>query len=112
MKRSLLAIAAVVLGLALAGCPGKPPEYSAAQIVVNGLTCDMCVSKVEMAVKALEGVQMVSVSLKEKLASVQFEAGKLKLEDIEHAIAEAGFAANATPRNETAAGDLPSCCQQ
>ena len=102
----------VVLGIAVTGCPPyPPPELSAAEIAVNGMTCDMCVEKIESAVGDLEGVHAVSVDLKEKLASVEFEAAKVKLADIEHAIADAGYSANATVRDEAAHEDLPSCCQ-
>ena len=113
VRLAVLTCVLSLLGIIFAGCPVRPPmEYSASEIALNDITCDMCVEKIESVVSHLEGVQEVTVSLKEKLASVTFEPSKLKLSDIEHAIAEAGFTANSIVRNETAHQDLPGCCQQ
>ena len=111
MKLTLFLMVVGGLCLVFAGCPGPPQELRAAEIAVNGLTCDMCVSKVETAVNSLEGIEEVTVDLNEKFASIRFDEARVSLTDIEHAIAEAGFSANGTPRSETAHSQLPSCCQ-
>jgi len=100
-----------VAGLVLAGCPPPPPETSSIDIVLDGLTCDMCVAKVEKALAKVDGIREYTVDLQKKVASVTFESAKVRLSDIEQAIARAGFTANGTSRNSDAYEQLPACCR-
>ena len=58
---------------------------------VEGMSCAHCVSAVEGAVKALDGVENVQVSLDEKNATVDFDDEKLSVDSIKEAIEDQGF---------------------
>ncbi len=107
----ILGLSLSFLGIITTGCPPPLEEFSAVDIAVNGMTCDECVDRITEAVANLDGVHAVSVDLKEKIASVKFEVVKLKLADIEHAIAEAGFDV-AGNEPEAQSHDAAGCCAQ
>ncbi|MCY0876920.1 MAG: heavy-metal-associated domain-containing protein [Firmicutes bacterium] len=62
-----------------------------AVIGVKGMTCDGCVNSVTRALKAVPGVQTVSVSLEKEQAQVDFESGKASIDDLRRVVEEAGF---------------------
>jgi len=112
MKTTLLFLSTLaILSIGITGCPDQLPDASTQEIALGGLTCDMCVTKVEKALAALDGVDSYTVDLEAKLATVRFEASKITLASIESAIADAGFTANGTSRSEQAHAELPACCQ-
>lgn len=58
---------------------------------VEGMSCGHCVETVTKAVKAVQGVKEVSVSLEDKQVSVDYEEREGALNEISAAITEAGF---------------------
>ncbi|MBX2992063.1 MAG: heavy-metal-associated domain-containing protein [Bacteroidetes bacterium] len=80
-------------------------------IEVKTVKCEMCVDNITKALEAVEGVTKANVDLKKKVASVQYLPSKLALAVLEHTIAEAGYDANETKRNEEVYRTLPKCCQ-
>lgn len=58
---------------------------------VNGMSCSHCEHAVKTAVGALEGVSGVSVDLKGKKVTVEFEPGKVTLGRIGEAIEDQGY---------------------
>lgn len=58
---------------------------------VEGMSCGHCVETVTKAVKAVQGVKEVSVSLEDKQVSVDYEEREGALNEISVAITEAGF---------------------
>lgn len=60
-------------------------------INVQGMSCEHCVNAVESAVKSLDGVKKVDVSLKKNLATVKFDESIVALDAIKEAIKEAGY---------------------
>ncbi len=123
MKRFTLL--AALLGFALAGCE-KPKEEasnkdgatqtmlaSAGEVAINVPTiqCNSCASNIEKALQGLEGVKSAKVNLGKKIAAVNFDEGKLKLADLENAIAAAGYDANETKREAAAYDKLDACCK-
>lgn len=64
-----------------------------ATIQVNTLTCPSCALKIEGAVKALDGVKKESVRVLFNSSKVKldYDEGKLAVEDIEKAIAALGY---------------------
>lgn len=58
---------------------------------VEGMSCEHCVNAVKGAVGELAGISSVDVDLQAKTATVAFEEGKVKLEEIKDAIEEQGF---------------------
>ena len=58
---------------------------------VSGMTCGGCVSSVTKVLNALEGVAKADVSLDKKCAVVDYDAAKLNVEQLKHAVIEAGY---------------------
>lgn len=102
--------------LVLAGCQGSKQEGQAiaadeTTIKVETVRCDMCVTNISNALEKIDGVEGVEVSLKEHKATVKYVASKVTRDALVNAIAQAGYNADSTPRNEEAYRDLPKCCR-
>ncbi len=60
---------------------------------VDGMSCGGCVKSVTNVLAALPGVARAEVSLEEKSARVEYEAGRVTRDDMKRAIVDAGFEA-------------------
>ncbi|PKH10342.1 copper chaperone CopZ [Planomicrobium sp. MB-3u-38] len=58
---------------------------------VQGMSCGHCVSAVETGVGELEGVSSVTVDLKKGEVAVDYDTGKISLNEIQEAIEEQGY---------------------
>ncbi len=56
---------------------------------IEGMSCQHCVMAVKKAVEGLKGVKSAQVEIGK--ATVKYEEGKVRPEDIEKAIKEAGY---------------------
>ncbi|GMA57414.1 copper chaperone [Alicyclobacillus sacchari] len=61
------------------------------EIAVKGMTCSGCVNSVTKALRAVEGVAGVHVSLEDNRATVTFDDAIVTLEDLKEAIEDAGY---------------------
>ncbi len=62
-----------------------------ATLNISGMTCGGCVRSVTKVIDALDGVVKSQVSLEKKRAVVEFDPGKLGVEQLKRAIEEAGY---------------------
>ena len=60
-------------------------------IGIKGMTCGGCVASVQRAVKQLDGVEKVDVSLAQQQATVEYIPGRVNPARIRSAIEGAGF---------------------
>ena len=58
---------------------------------IGGMRCTSCAKNIENSIKALNGVYEVDVSFPASKASVEFDPLKLRLNDIERAVENAGY---------------------
>lgn len=58
---------------------------------ITGMTCGGCVRSVTNVLKALEGVTKADVSLEKKSAVVDYDPGKVQVEQLKRSVVEAGF---------------------
>jgi len=63
-------------------------------LTVGGMSCQGCVKNVTGVLQALAGVRRAEVSLEKGEAVVDFDDAKLKREDLERAVVDAGFDAS------------------
>jgi copper chaperone len=63
-------------------------------IKVDGMSCGGCVKSVTGVLTALDGVAKAEVSLEQKQAVVEFDAGKVTRDQLKAVIEDAGFDAN------------------
>jgi copper chaperone CopZ len=61
------------------------------KLAVTGMKCENCVTKVDKALRGVEGVKDVKVSLEKKSAEVVLASADVKSEVLLKAVAEAGF---------------------
>ncbi|MCB0016048.1 MAG: heavy-metal-associated domain-containing protein [Anaerolineales bacterium] len=62
-------------------------------IKVEGMSCGGCVKSVTNVLTALPGVAKAEVSLEDKQARVEYEAGRVSIDDMKRVIVDAGFEA-------------------
>ncbi|MBX3677992.1 MAG: heavy-metal-associated domain-containing protein [Rhodocyclaceae bacterium] len=62
-------------------------------IKVEGMSCGGCVKSVTNVLTALPGVAKAEVSLDDKQARVEYEAGRVSIDDMKRVIVDAGFEA-------------------
>jgi copper chaperone CopZ len=80
-------------------------------ISVPTAQCGSCAKTINAALDKVEGVDDVYVNIKEKKVHVHYADAKVKVAELEKAIAEAGYDANDVKRDEKAHENLPACCQ-
>jgi P-type Cu+ transporter len=68
--------------------PRKPQQLT---IPVQGMTCASCVAHVEHALQDVPGVTGVSVNLATEKASVELADGRVALDRLRDAVAQAGY---------------------
>ncbi|TSA15909.1 MAG: copper chaperone [Betaproteobacteria bacterium] len=58
---------------------------------ISGMTCGGCVKSVTNVLKALDGVAKAEVSLEKRNAVVDYDAGKVGIDQLKRSVVEAGF---------------------
>ena len=64
---------------------------SKAVLLVEGMTCASCSSRLEKLLGALKGVESVSINLALEKATLQYDSSEVTLEDFKTSIEDAGF---------------------
>ncbi|MCC7572933.1 MAG: heavy metal translocating P-type ATPase [Candidatus Methanofastidiosum sp.] len=62
-----------------------------AEIKVTGMTCATCATTIEKSLMNLEGVSKAEVNLAKETASVEYDSNKLKINDLDDAVKDAGY---------------------
>lgn len=62
------------------------------ELNIEGMHCNGCSTRLEKVLNEMEGVS-AKVSLENKKASVEYDEGKVTLEEVIEAIEDAGFSA-------------------
>jgi copper chaperone len=78
---------------ALAPANGLPKGAVQVSIKVDGMRCGGCVTKIEQALAAIEGVVLAEVTFAQGARIVYFPS-KVKVEDLKRAIDQIGFKAS------------------
>jgi copper chaperone len=58
---------------------------------ISGMTCGGCVRSVTNVLKALDGVAKAEVSLEKHNAVVDYDPGKVGIDQLKRSVVEAGF---------------------
>lgn len=70
---------------------GYEPKVETRELVIDGMTCASCVSRVEKALKAVPGVTDASVNLATEKATIRLVAGVADVAALEAAVRDAGY---------------------
>lgn len=105
-QSALFTLAALVLAVAIAstGCKRettasaqaaqpKGAEMRTVTVPVDGMICMVCAGSVKNALKAVHGVQNAEVNLEKHYATVQYENGKVSVEELTRTINHLGYKA-------------------
>lgn len=61
------------------------------EIKITGMTCATCATTIEKSLLSLKGVSKAEVNLAKETASVEYDSNKLKINDLDNAIKDAGY---------------------
>ncbi|MBY5410867.1 copper-translocating P-type ATPase [Rhizobium leguminosarum] len=82
---------------------GYEARIETLEVLIEGMTCASCVSRVERALKVVPGVVDASVNLATGKATIRFAAGAVSLRALEDAVRAAGYEPKSESRPEKAA---------
>lgn len=105
-RAALFVLAGLVLTIAVASTGCKRDTGASAQVAqpkgadvrtvtvpVDGMICMVCAGSVKNALKAVHGVQNAEVNLEKRYATVQYENGKVSVEELTRTITQLGYKA-------------------
>ncbi|MBC7698604.1 MAG: heavy-metal-associated domain-containing protein [Bacteroidia bacterium] len=78
------------------------------QLKVTGMTCGGCTSRVTSALKAVNGVSDVAVSLSDSQATVQYDEKLTSPEQLKSVVLEAGYGVGTSDNTQQPEGK--GCC--
>lgn len=73
------------------GIPKEGERTREVNLNTTGMTCAACASKVENALKDLEGVKRANVNLATEKATVEYSPDLVSIEDLRKAVSDAGY---------------------
>ncbi len=79
--------------------------------IQSNAKCEMCVDRIQAAVKKVKGTKTVQVSTETSKVTVQFLSEKTNATEIRKAISEAGYVADDVAANPQVREKLPNCCK-
>lgn len=106
MKSKILSLAFIfVMGTASVLAGNKTEK-----IEVKG-NCGMCESRIEKAVKSIDGVSKADWSKETKMLEVTFDDAKTNIDKIETAVAKVGHDTTNHKASDEVYNKLPGCCK-
>lgn len=76
-----------------------PKSMAVSKFIINGMTCQACATTIDSAIKALRGVEAVSVSLSLGRASVVHDKESISTSEVLQIIEDKGYSAQPGERN-------------
>lgn len=111
-RRFFLTVAGGFLCVALAGC--RLTDVRVTDVQTPDIRCETCAMRIYAALEALPGLdpQRIEIDLEARTVRVVYDSMRLALKNIEFAIVNAGYAANALPADPEARAALPPECRE
>ena len=106
------AVVLLVVLVAVGFTSAQTSKTKTVTLAVSGMKCDNCVAKVDKALRGVDGVKDVSVSLKNNSAKVVLASTSVKPEMLLNALSEAGFGASAGKLKVAAKKDAKESCSK
>jgi copper chaperone len=104
------AVVLLIILVAFGFTSAQTAKTKTVTLAVSGMKCDNCVTKVDKALRGVEGVTDVNVSLKNNSAKVVLASTSVKSEVLLNAISDAGFTASAGKLTVRAKKDAKEAC--
>lgn len=117
---------AILFSMLMIGCSKKEPannnedkkqskqqseQIENLTINLPTMQCGTCKKNIETAVKKLDGIKEITVSVKDKFAHIDYEKSKINIAQIENAITSAGYDANNKKADPESYKKLEDCCK-
>jgi copper chaperone CopZ len=83
-------VAQFVLG-SVSAKSSEAPQLAQVTFAVQGMDCSACAAAIESRLKSTPGVKTAHVSYENKRADIEFDQTKVSVEQLQKAIAEAGY---------------------
>ena len=96
----------IILAVMVTGC-----AYQTTEIATPTTQCGMCIANIAYALDKLDGVKKVKNDGENQSVIITYLDDKTTLDELETAIANAGYQANDKPANPEAYGKLTRCCK-
>lgn len=87
------------------------PAGEVIKVNLPTMQCATCKKNIETALKKVDGINSVNVSVKEKIATIDFDKTKINQDKIETEITHVGYDANGKKKDEAAYEKLADCCK-
>jgi copper ion binding protein len=81
------------------------------EISLPTMQCNMCVDNIEKSLNKVDGIVKFHVKLNDLIVKVKYDTKKISQEEIELAISNAGYKANAINANIETYNKLAMCCK-
>lgn len=107
VMRSFLAIAILMAGFGNIQAQNETTKKEEFKVYGN---CGMCKSRIEKAAKGVDGVETAKWDKDTKMVTVTYNPEKVKMVDIEKAIAKVGHDTDNFEADDTVYVALPGCC--
>ena len=72
--------------------------------------CGMCEARIEKAAKSVDGVEAADWNRETKMLTIEYDSGKVNLDDVHKKIAEAGHDTDKVRAKDEVYKALPACC--
>ena len=106
MKTKVVSLMALFMMGALSVFAGNKTE----KIKVDG-NCGMCESRIEKAVKGIEGVSEADWNKESKILEVTFDDAKTDVHKVHMAVAKVGHDTDLHKAKDEVYNNLPACCK-
>ncbi|MBM2813334.1 MAG: MerP protein [Ignavibacteria bacterium] len=117
ISRTFIAIATIAIFASVSYTNAQENVQDKAQPLIieaqikTSAVCDMCQSKIEKALKKVDGVQEANLNVDTKIATVKYESEKTDIDKLRATIAKVGYNADEVKADEKAYNKLPKCCK-
>ena len=81
------------------------------EISLPTMQCNMCVDNIKNSLNKINGIVKFQVELDDLIVKVKYDTKKISQEEIELAISNSGYKANAMDANVEAYNKLAMCCK-
>ena len=109
MKKIILL--AFILFVSCSVKPNISDSTNLIKISLPTMQCNMCVANIESSLNKVDGIVKFKVELNDLIVKVKFDTKKITQEEIELAISNVGYKANAVHANVEAYNKLAMSCK-
>jgi mercuric ion binding protein len=109
MKKIIIIFLVMMAGLSMQA-QEKKNKNAKQEVTVNG-SCEMCKKRIEIAAYSVKGVKSAAWSEETHNLQLILDENKCSLDEVQAAVAKAGYDTETVKANKEDYEKLPGCCQ-